>query len=346
MEPKKFINEWVEDLEPYIPGETMEGFVKLASNENNYGPSPKVVKAIEEFAPRMNLYPYQDEQLRRKIADYLKVEPDNILAGNGSDELIDLVLKTFRGNVASFYPSFSEYKICSLTLGKEFTEIKLNEDFSFDAERFLKKTEVTDILFLCSPNNPSGAVIGEREIESILDKGKITVVDEAYVEFSDSSIVSWTQEYNNLIVLRTFAKAFGLAGLRIGYAVANPGITRYLRKVKPPFNVNLMAQIAALAALEDVEYMQDCVSRIVNERERVKKELSNRFQIYDSGANFLLVDVSPTTSDRFFESLLEKKIIVRNFGNFNGFEGEYVRISIGTEEENDKLLDAVSAIQI
>lgn len=344
MEIRKKINPWVEDLIPYISGETREGFIKLASNENNYGPSPGVVKAIEEFAPRMSIYPHQDEQLRRKIAGYLKVEPDNVIAGNGSDELIDLILKTFKGDAASFYPSFSEYKICSLTLGKEFTEVTLNEDFSLDTEKFLKETEEADILFLCSPNNPTGTVLGEEDLESILDKDKITVVDEAYAEFSGSSVVSWTQEYNNLIVLRTFAKAFGIAGLRVGYAVANPGITKYIQRVKPPFNVNLMAQVAALAALEDVEYMRNCVSKIVSERERVCTELAKRFRVYESRANFILADVSPLPSDEFFEGLIEKKIIVRNFGNFRGFEGEYVRISIGTEEENDRLLEAIASI--
>ena len=340
----KFLKPWIENLEQYVPGEAREGYIKLASNENNYGPSPQVIKAIKDNAGFVYKYIPSDIMLTEKIAEYCGVNPENVIAGNGSDEVIDMIFKTFNGPVLSFYPSFSEYKIYSELLNEKYCDITLESDFSFDVNKFIEASTDANILVLCTPNNPTGEIIKREYIEQVLCEGKITVVDEAYFEFSGESIVDLIKDYENLIVIRTFSKAFALAGLRAGYAIGNEKIIRYLYRVKPPFNVNSLAQVAAITALDDLDYMNDIVNRILGDRKILEKELGKRFRIFPSHANFILIDVSPITADEFYGKLLKNKIIVRNFGRFKGFDGEYIRITIGTNEENEKLVEVLNRI--
>ncbi|RLI88204.1 MAG: histidinol-phosphate transaminase [Candidatus Altiarchaeales archaeon] len=340
----KFIKPWAMEIEPYIPGKTMKGYIKLASNENNYGPSQRVIEALQKGIEEVNIYPYRDEELRGKVADYCKVDRENVILGNGSDELMDLIFKIFKGPILGVNPSFSGYKIFTLALGEKYLEINLKEDFGFPLDEFIEKSKEANILILCSPNNPTGGVISEEDIKAVLDQGKITVVDEAYYEFYGKSFVPLISEYPNLIVLRTFAKAFALAGLRIGYAISNSGIINALYKVKPPFNVNSLALVSAIAALDSKDYMKTTVERIKIDREILFRELSKKFKAFRSEANFILMDVSPIKATEFFENLLKKGIIVRAFGKFSGFIGEYVRISVGTSEENRKLIEALEDI--
>ncbi len=338
------VKEHIYDVDPYIPGEMVEGYIKLASNENNYGPSPKVVEALREYADRVNIYPYMNREVREAIAEYCNLSRENITAGNGSDELIELVLKVFRGPVLYFNPTFGEYRICSQILGEKCSYINLEQDFSFPLNRYLKKAEKANILFLCSPNNPTGTVIPLKDIEKILELGKPAVVDEAYFEFYGETSASLLEEHGNLIILRTFSKAFALGGLRIGYAISSPEVAGLLYKVKQPFSVNSFAEVAALAALEDVAFMKKNVEKIKEDREMLYRKLSDRFRVYESDANFILVDSSPMTSQELFNRLYEKKIIVRRLGSFPGFRGEYTRISVGSSEENRKLIQALDRI--
>ena len=340
----KFLKPWIENLEQYVPGKTIEGYIKLASNENNYGPSPRVIKAIKDNAGFIYKYIPSDTKLTEKIAEYCGVNPENVIAGNGSDEVIDMIFKTFNGPVLSFYPSFSEYKIYSELLNEKYRDITLEPDFSFDVNKFIDASTDANILVLCTPNNPTGGIIKREYIEQVLGEGKITVVDEAYFEFCGESVADLIGDYENLIVIRTFSKAFALAGLRAGYALGNEKIIRYLYRTKPPFNVNSLAQIAAIAALDDLGYMNGTVNRIMSDRKILEKELGKRFKIFPSHANFILVDVSPMKAGEFYEKLLRDKIIVRNFGRFKGFDGEYIRITIGTNEENEKLLEVLNGI--
>ncbi len=339
-----YIKSWVGGIEEYIPGKTFRDCIKLASNENNYGPSPLVVEAIQEAASNISMYPCRDLDVRDAAAKYCGLEGENIILGNGSDELIDLILKAFKGPVLGFSPTFSYYRICSTIFNEPYFEVKLNTDFSLSSSEFIAESRRANILFLCNPNNPSGSVIPKKTIKEILDEGKITVVDEAYFEFCGVSAVSFLKDYDNLIVLRTFAKAFALAGLRIGYGISNPEIVRLLCKVKQPFNVNSVAQEAALAALDDVAYMKSTVDAMKTDRKRTYTALSDRFDAFKSYANFVLVDTSPLSAGEFFNRLLKEGIIIREFGRFEGFPGEYCRISIGTHEENKKLLDALDKI--
>lgn len=344
MEAEDNLNPWISELEPYVPGKSREGFVKLASNENNYGPSPRVVEALKGSVGQVYRYPYKDLQVKEAVAGYCSVNPENIVLGNGSDELIDLIVKTFRGPVLGVYPSFSEYGIVASTNGRMFSDVSLNPDFCFPVDEFLKQAESFNLLFLCSPNNPVGNTIPSEVLKQILDVGKVTVVDEAYIEFCSGSAIDLLSDYDNLIILRTFGKAFGLAGLRAGYAISNPAFIESISKTKPPFNVNLLAQEAVLACLKDLDYMRDCVEKMTADKARLSEALSVEFRVYPSSANFILADVSPRSSQDVFDFFIDNKIIIRRFGLFKGFQGDYVRVSVGTSEENNQFINALKEL--
>lgn len=344
METSDRVNPWIRSVEPYVPGKTYEGYIKLASNENNYGPSPNVVQAIKDSAQFVHVYPYKDMELRQAAAKYFNVEPENIVAGNGSDEIIEMVFKTFKGPGASVSPSFSFYGICATSLGVKFGSVDLNDDFSFPLTEFIKKTGKAGIILLANPNNPTGLPIPREYLRQILEEGKITVVDEAYFEFAGETVVPWINDYPNLIVLRTLSKAFGLGGMRVGFAIACEETASYLRKVKGPFNVNALAEEAAIAAFKDKDYMQDTVDKILAGRRMLQDAVSGRFNATDSRANFVFFDVSPKTSTEFFNELLDQQIIVREFGSFKGFKGEWVRVTVGREKENERFLKALEVV--
>ncbi|CEG13714.1 Histidinol-phosphate aminotransferase [groundwater metagenome] len=350
MEYSKFFKTWISDVSPYIPGKMSENFIKLASNENDYGPSKKVINVIKDKAKDVFRYPYKDESVKEKISECCNsstgknlISKENIILGNGSDEIIELLIKTFRSPYIGFYPSFAEYNRVAKIFNEIYYEIPLNDDFCLDCGKFInnKKFEKAKVVFLCSPNNPTGGIIERRDIEKILKFNKIVVVDEAYYEFSNLTCIDLIDNYENLIVLRTMAKAFGIAGLRMGYGIANKEIIKFLHKVKPPFNVNYLAQEAALAALDDNDFMKQNVEKIINSREILSKILSKKFKIFNSRTNFIFADVSPYTAKEFFEAIYEKKIIVRPFGKLKGFKGEYVRITVGTEDENKILIEVI-----
>ena len=338
------VNEWVHGITPYTPGNTIEGLIKLASNENAYGPSPLVIKGLKDAVQNVNRYPYKDNEVKAAIAAYAKVRPENIVLGNGSDENIELVIKAYKGAVGSAYPSFVSYPIYAQMHNRQFIYSSLNPDFTFNREKFIKDTWNANILFLCSPNNPSGTTIDISDIEDIAQTGKIIAVDEAYFEFQGISAKNLILKYPNVIILRTMAKAFALAGLRIGYAIASEEVATTLNKVRGPFNVNVLAQEATLLALRDQEYMKKCVARIVQDRRSIETRLAQKFKVIPSQANFLLVDVSPYTPQEFYEKMLEQRIIVRPQPKFHGFEGNWVRITIGTTEDNYVLADAINKL--
>ena len=346
MSVRNLVKPWVFGLEKYVPGEYREGFIKLASNENNYRPSPKVVKAVKDAVGRSYIYPYLDDAVRRKAAKYAGVPEDCVLTGNGSDELMDLIVRTFNGPVASFYPSYASYRIFPRMLGMKYVEVPLSRDFTFPVEEFIRKTKACKICFIGSPNNPTGGVVGEEDLLKLLQEDKIVVADEAYFEFNGKSMVKLTREFKNLIVLRTLSKAFGIGGLRVGYAIADSETLGFVSNLKPPFSIASISEVAALAALDDLKYMKSCVAKIVKDREVLYRKLGQRFRVFPSRANFLLLDVSPLTSDYFFKRILNSKIIVRKFGVLEGFSGNYIRITVGTNRENKRLLEAVENIQL
>ncbi len=226
-------------------------FLKLCSNENPYGPSPKAVQAIKKEASNIGEYPESAPiELKEAISDYVGVNPTQICVGNGSDEVMDLVEKATMnpGDEALIpIPTFSQYELSCRSNAMSLKFVELN-DYSWDGEKLVNEMKSSGIAFIGRPNNPTGNMISEEGLKMLLDTGGMIVVDEAYGEFSGESVVDWVGEFENLIVLRTFSKMFGLAGLRVGYGVANSELVRALERVRPPFSVNRLAQKAAVAA--------------------------------------------------------------------------------------------------
>jgi len=344
MKHMQHVKPWVSHLSPYVPGRTVGGMVKLSSNEMSYGPSPKVISGLKRKVKEVFRYPFRDLEVKEALARYVRVRPENIVLGSGSDELLEHLVKTFHGPIASHYPTFVEYPTWAKMHNVEYISSSLNPDFSFDPQRFIRETEGSRLNFLCTPNNPVGSIIDPKDIEKVAQTGRIVAVDEAYSEFWGKTLVPLVKDYPNVIVLKTMAKAFGLAGLRMGYAVAAPEAAEALEKVRAPFNVNYLAHEAALLALKDLPYMRRTVKAIVRGREIVGKAFAKRYRVVPSHANFIFADVSPDTPQGFFEKMMAEKIIVRPQPRFPGFPGSWVRVTIGTSAENRKLVRALGRI--
>lgn len=314
------------------------------------GAQPEVFLDANEspYENGLNRYPDPRQRaLKEKVAELKGLSPEQLFLGNGSDEAIDLLFRVFcrpgLDNAVSIAPSYGMYSVAAATNDIAFWEVPLRPDFSLDAEAVLAAADAnTKLLFLCSPNNPSGNSFPAEEIVSLLKRFPgVVVLDEAYIDFSERpSLIPLTREYANLVVLQTLSKAWGMAGLRVGLAVADPGVAALLDKVKYPYNINIPAQKMALAKL-DPAVREAHVREILGERVRVAKALQESpsvLRVYPSDANFLLVKV--TDPDGLYAHLIERKIIVRNRSRVPGCEG-CLRITIGTPSENDRLLRAL-----
>ncbi len=350
MKPRKGI----EDIPPYIPGKSKEeiakeygldeaSIIKLGSNENPLGPSKKAVDIIAKYADKVSIYPEDgSSELRYKIAEYIGVGEGQVIAGNGSDEILDMAVKMFiaDGDEAVIpVPTFSMYgKLVELYSGK-CVYVPLGDGFSFDTDKILEKiTSETKLVFVCSPNNPTGSTISEGGLKKILDRDVMVILDEAYTEFSSEPFVHLVNEYKNLIVLRTFSKAFGLAGLRVGYGIADSEIIDWMLRIRIPFSVNLLAQKAAIAALNDKEHLKESVELARVGRMLILEELSKvkGVRAYPSQANFVFIELDSKASE-IVEALFKRGIIVRDCSFAE--PGDYIRVSIGTMEENKKFLE-------
>ncbi len=314
------------------------------------GSRPEVFLDANEspYENGLNRYPDPRQRaLKEKVAELKGISPEQLFLGNGSDEAIDLLFRVFcrpgLDNAVSIAPSYGMYSVAAATNDIAFREAPLRPDFSLDAEAVLAAADAnTKLLFLCSPNNPSGNSFPAEEIVSLLKRFPgVVVLDEAYIDFSERpSLIPLTREYANLVVLQTLSKAWGMAGLRVGLAVADPGVAALLDKVKYPYNINNPAQKMVLAKL-DPAVREAHVREILGERVRVAKALQESpsvLRVYPSDANFLLVKV--TDPDGLYTRLIERKIIVRKRSRVPGCEG-CLRITIGTPSENDRLLRAL-----
>ncbi|MCK9268612.1 MAG: histidinol-phosphate transaminase, partial [Alkaliphilus sp.] len=275
--------------------------IKLDANENNnasYLLNEKLVEAIMEL--KINEYPDSDcVELRAMLAEEFDLDIEQIMVGCGSDQLIALIMDTFIGSgdkMLTHVPTFGMYKIGTQIAGGITVEVPLNEDFSFDLDGFVEAMEREEpkVIFLTNPNNPTGNIMSAEQIIKIaqLSKG-VVVVDEAYYEFYGESVIDLVNEYENLIVLRTFSKAYGLAGARVGYGVASKQLMDILYKVKPPYNVASLSQIAAKVCLMNKDIMYNTVREIVKEREKMINSLKEilGFRIFESHANFVLCKI-------------------------------------------------------
>ncbi len=293
----------------------------------------------------INRYPDPHQKaLKAKVAEIKGISADSLFIGNGSDEAIDLVYRVFcvpgASNAVSIAPSYGMYEVAAAMNDIEFRKVQLRPDFSMDTEAMLSAADSkTRLMFICSPNNPTGNSFPEEQIEDILERfGGMVVLDEAYIDFSvRPSLVSLISRYPNLIVLQTLSKAWGMAGLRIGLAMADPAVIGLMSKVKYPYNINVVAQKMALAKL-DAKAKDNAVAQIVGQRFRLEKELVKCREVkgvYSSDANFLLVRFD--NPDEVYERLLSGGVIVRNRSRVPGCEG-CLRVTVGTPAENDRLL--------
>lgn len=345
-------------LVPYVPGKPIEELqrelrlpraIKLASNENPIGPSPKALAVLAEVAPTLHRYPDGGAfRLRGALAERWKVTPDHVILGNGSDEILGLLARVFLSpgdEAVMARHTFVIYKMevtAAHGVAVEVPQKNWRHDLPAMADAITDKTR---LLFVCNPNNPTGTMATEAEVAALMalvPEHVVVVFDEAYyeyvrhAEFPES--IGYVKAGRHAIVLRTFSKIYGLAGLRIGYGITTPEITNYLNRIRPPFNANSMAQRAALAALDDDAHV--AASRALNQTEMDKMRAGLRrlgFEALPSEANFLYFDVGRDGRE-VFDALLREGIIVRHI------EGRMLRVTIGLPEENQLFLSAFQSI--
>jgi histidinol-phosphate aminotransferase len=326
-----------------------EKVVKLDGNENPYGPSPKALAALGDYRG-YHLYPDPlQRRAREALARHLALGEEHIVLGSGSDELIDLLLRAVLSSgdaVINCQPTFGMYPFSTELCGGRVVDVPRREDFSLDVSGIGKAAvQGAKLAFVCSPNNPTGNVLSRAELDALLATGLLVVLDEAYVEFSgDDGFAPLVTERDNLVVLRTFSKWAGLAGLRVGYGVFPTPLASLLMKVKPPYNLNLAAEAAVLASLDDAGTLMERVKALVQERQRLFEalETSALLRPLPSRGNFLLCRVAGVEARRLADRLAQRGIFVRYYDT--ALLQEYLRISVGLSQHTDALAKALEEI--
>jgi histidinol-phosphate aminotransferase len=327
--------------------------VKLNYNENVFMPREKLVEFMREVAEECDLriYPQEEEsKLKEKISDYLKIPKDYVVVGNGSDELIDRIGRLFleKGDKAvSVTPTFPVFRYCIKHQDAECIAVPLLKNFGLDVAQLLDNfTSETKILYLCSPNNPTANQFKMNEIENLIEEFPgIVIVDEAYAEYADYSMVSLIDKYENLIILRTFSKAFGLAGLRLGYAVTNTALAKILAEKTPlPFPVSVFTLNMGQKLLENLDIVKKAVEELKVERGTLTKKLNkiNGIEAFDSKTNFVLFNTDKPYDD-VYQNLLKKGILIKKFGKILHLDN-CLRTTVGLPQMNAKLVEALKEI--
>ncbi|MBU9711815.1 histidinol-phosphate transaminase [Evansella tamaricis] len=349
-------------LVAYQPGKPIEEVkrelgldevIKLASNENPYGCSPRVKQVIQDSFNELAIYPdgYARE-LREGVAEHLGVKETELLFGNGSDDVILILCRSFLtggDNIVTATPTFPQYRHNAVIEGAEVKEVPL-EDGVHDLDAMLEAIdENTKMVFVCNPNNPSGTYVGEKSFLDFIKrvpKDVLVISDEAYFEYVAAQdypdTIPLLKEYSNLVILRTFSKAYGLASLRIGYGIANESLIQSVDPGREPFNTNTFAQRAAYEALLDQEFIQECYKKNREEMERFERFCNEEgYKYYPSHGNFILMDLQKPGSE-IFDYLLKNGFITRN-GEALGFPTS-VRITLGTKQQNEKLIELLKKL--
>lgn len=347
-------------VSPYVAGKPIEEtkrqlglreVIKLASNENPLGASPLALKAIKRSLSGINRYPdSQGFYLKQKLAKFYNLKPANFVLGNGSDELIDTIIKTFVEDDESIITSestFLEYEIIASVLGRRLIKVGLRY-FKYDLVSIQRKIDKqTKLIFIANPNNPTGTYVTKFEVENLirgLPENVILVLDEAYDTFIDVDDFPSSLKYldKKVIILKTLSKAYGLAGLRIGYAIASPELTAYMERVRQPFNVNLLAQAAALAALEDKKFLKKTRALVLSGKDFLYDQLKKMGLAYvPSVANFILLDVGRDGLE-VFRQMLKFGVIVRDMQAY-GLKN-FIRVTIGTKKENERFIKVLKKV--
>ncbi len=350
--------EYIQTISPYQPGKPVEELerelgikeaVKLASNENPLGPSPRAVEEIKRHLNGLNRYPDGGGYyLKEKLSARLGVGPDEIILGNGSNELLDIAVRTFMtrdDHAVMAWPSFVVYPLAIQSIGAEATRVSLIEgrhDLRGMADAIRENTKM---IFVANPNNPTGTINRKDEFKELMDRVNddlLVIVDEAYYEYvmdpEYPDTMGYFREGRNLLILRTFSKAYGLAGLRIGYGIGRAELLAEMNKIREPFNTNSLAQAAALAALDDDEHLRRSIE-INNEGKMFLYREFGRLglEYIPTEANFIFIPKLPVPAPELYDRLLKRGVIIRPMGQ------EAVRITIGLPEENRRLVEALEA---
>lgn len=361
---KKLVRKEVLQFEPYIPGKpiaelkrefNVETVYKLASNENSVGASRKSIEKLRKILDDIHRYP--DSicfDLRKILAEKLQVNQNNVLFGNGSDEIIEILGKTFLNygdEIVTSEHSFVRYKMSADLMGGITRTAKMTKDLVVDCDEILKLiTAKTKLIFIGNPNNPTGTYIKKADFEKFMQKvpdDVLVVMDEAYYEFANENAdypdtMQMQSKYKNIIILRTFSKLFGLAGLRVGYMIADKEIVSVVDRIRPPFNVNIIAQAVAIESLYDAEHTEKTLKLISDG----KKFLYQEFEKLDikylpTAANFILFKAK-FGGRKVFQDLLKKGVIIRAVDEYD--LADYARVTIGTQEENENFVKALKEI--
>lgn len=344
----KFLSPLLKAVEPYVPGEQPRDrrYVKLNTNESPYPPSPAVLKAAERAAGSLNLYCDPTAlRLREAAAEVFGVSPDMVLPVNGSDEILSFAFMAYgHGGIACPDISYGFYKVLAGLYRVDRREIPLKPDFSIDFRDWLGLGRTAVV---ANPNAPTGLALSLGEVEEIVasNRENVVVIDEAYVDFGAESAVSLTKKYENLLVTRTFSKSHSLAGARLGFGIACPGLIADLTAIKDstnPYNVNAMTQMAGIAAFGDNDYYMANCRAVAAERDRTASRLRKLgFEVTDSRSNFLFACHPGVSGETLYEGLRERGILVRHFAvpiaDFN-------RVTVGTGEQMDAFMKAVGEI--
>lgn len=336
----------IEMMEGYYPGEQPQEqqYIKLNTNENPYSPSPKVLKAINmETSTSIRLYPSpMADPLRKKAAGVYGVKEENILAGNGADDLLSILVRSFVGTgdlVVLPTPTYTLYDTLIAVQEGEVLKVPLTEDFDIPEVFVRKEAKLT---FLANPNSPSGTFTPVKRVANFAKELEgVLVVDEAYVDFAEESAIPLTGKYPNVVVLRSFSKSFSLAGLRIGLAFANHQLIEGMAKVKDSYNLNRLSITAATAALDDISSMEENVEKIKKTRDTLSVSLARLgFKVCPSQSNFVLAKIPGRNLRGMYEELKRRGILIRYFDTPE--LQDCIRITVGTDDEISRLLEELS----
>jgi len=357
MDLRRLLRSDLDELEDYVPvkpldvladeiGVPVSRLVKLDANENLYGAPPQVFEAIEHAD--LHIYPDPGQNaLRAAIAEYVGCSPEQVVAGTGADDLIDIVIRlALPESVAILTPTFGMYSFLARISRVRPVEVPRGERFEVDIEATRRAVEAgAGIVFATSPNNPTGNCLSEEEVTALCALDALIVIDEAYVEFGGTSFVPRIARHPNLIVLRTFSKWAGLAGLRVGYGIADPELAKLMMAIKQPYNVSIAADVAARAAIEHRAEIFETVRCIVAERDRMSGLLAGLgwLRPLPSDSNFVLFEVSGRSARNVAASLRKRGVLVRYYERPD--LENYIRISAGRPEDTDRLVEALREVE-
>ena len=348
----KFLSNLYSTLEPYTPGEQPKdkAYIKLNTNESPFPPSPKVIAAIStEVINDLNLYPDPEVGLLRDaLAENFGVKRENIFVGNGSDDVIAFSVMAFSGrggNLACPDITYGFYPVYAELFGVNLTEVPLREDFSVNVNDY---KDFNCPVIIANPNAPTGLMLSLEDVETLVNQNpdRLVIMDEAYMDFGKASAVELIKEHNNLMVIGTFSKSRSLAGLRVGFAVANAEIIRDLETMRfsfNPYNINSLTMRAATAAIKDWDYYNNCINQIIDNRETTKTELVKMgFKVLDSKSNFIFASHPEYSAKALYEELKNRGILVRYFSKER--IKDFVRITVGSKEQMQSVVDEIKNI--